>query len=690
MSANVMIARDVMPAIASLGANEMPSAIQFVAQFQQDPAQPGFHLHTVGHTKASGLWSARITEDLRAILHKEGDTWALLHIDHHDAAYAWAERRKVARHTDTGDLQIIALTEVEKVREKIITRAVHREALRFAHHDETYLHSLGVPPDWLTVVREARSDDDVLQICDHLDEAVAERLMDLAQGRLVTPPPPVAPSRPVTEVPDARRHFYVTGDPGELSRILNAPLDAWIAFLHPNQRGLVDRTFNGPAKVTGSAGTGKTVVAMHRARRMAQLGHKVLITSFVSTLCENIDHNLAKLCSDDERAHITVATLHKTALDLVKTTDRGVRVADDGAVQKLLETLRAQRAPDYDAAFVSAEFENVIQRQGLADWAAYRAARRTGRGRPLSMKDRKALWAVFGGVYEQLDREHRADWPTICRRAADLITSGQVASPYDAIIVDEVQDLQPMDLRFIAALASPHPENLLVVGDAGQRIYPGGFSLRALGIDVVGRSSILRLNYRTTEQIRRAADRVLDGVSDDMDGGAESRTETTSLLHGPQPTLRGHETRDDELAYVTDRVHALRASGLTLDEIAVFARSKHRFEPLIKALSASGLTSCRLAKDAAPTVSGVRIGTMHRAKGLEFKVVIVLGADAVPNPRAMAGICDPQDEEDALARERSLLYVAMTRARDDLIVTWTGAPSPFLAPLLASPSPVTA
>jgi len=325
-----------------------------------------------------------------------------------------------------------------------------------------------------------------------------------------------------------------------------------------------------------------------------------------------------------------------------------------------------------------------VRVQGIASWGEYRQARRTGRGRGLSVKERKVLWRVFGGALEGLATRSLLDWPGLCRRADELLAEGRATSPHTAVVVDEVQDLKPPELRFLGTLCARRPGNLLVCGDAGQRIYPGGFSLRALGIRVVGRSSVLRINYRTTEQIRRAADRVLGDVCDDMDGGEERRTGTRSLLRGPAPRLVGHASAQDEIAAGVAEIRRWLGDGLATEAIGVFARTGKRTNELGQALSAAGIPWRRLSDKEAAERGGVQLGTMHRAKGLEFKVVLVLGCSdrEVPSPVALRGVDDPLDREAAEARERRLLYVAMTRARDELTVSWSGSPSRFLAGLV--------
>lgn len=673
----VLVNAGFFEAMGRLTPKEQASCTEFLVKFHENQAHPGISLERLSGKGA--LWSGRVTQDLRAILHQEGDAWVVLHVDHHDPAYRWAERRDVGRHPVTGALQVVEVREtvVEKKLEK------RRAAGLFDDRDDAYLASLGVPPSWIPALRQIVDEDGLLEVGSRLPEDVFDRLLRLSAGELVTPPTPVPTTRPLEAAAGGSQGFYVVTDAGDLSAVLAAPLDRWIAFLHPSQRSIVEASPKGAVKVTGSAGTGKTVVAMHRARQLARRGQRVLLTSFVSTLCENLQRNLRKLCTKDELARITVSTIDKQALALARKVDPKLEAAVPEQVKKLVAAEASRHPTGLPPAFVVAEWDAVVDAQGLASWPQYRAASRTGRGRALSVTERKALWQVYGNVLVTLEARHEATWSIVCRRAADALASGEVASPFDAVIVDELQDLRPTALRFVRALAGDHPEGLMLVGDAGQRIYGSRSSLSSLGIDVRGRSHVLRINYRTTEQIRRAADRIAAQATDDLDEGTEDRSRTRSLLRGPSPTFAEHLDRAAELADAVRWVKECRGRGLAPEDIAIFARTGKRADETLARLSAEGIAAAGLDDEHAMP-GAVQVGTMHRAKGLEFKAVLVVdaGAEALPSPGLLRAALDPQDRDNALARERQLLYVAMTRARDLLRLTWTGKPSPFLLPVL--------
>lgn len=687
---NLTFSKPYFQSVNRLDAADQARVNKFISRYMENPANPGISLERVTDSKDLKIWSARVSQGLRAILHKDGGLSVLLFVGQHDTAYDWAARRRVEAHPVTGSVQIVET--VESVEETLVSLAAEAGSSALFpedRYDSSYLLSLGLPIDWLPTIRRLTAEDELLVVMERLPEEVGERLLALFVGEVVTPPKPTPIGAPIEKNPDTLRRFFVVQDDADLADVLNQPLEAWIRFLHPSQRAMVESSFAGPAKVTGSAGTGKTVVALHRARALARQGKHVLLTSYVKQLCRNLERQIAVLCRPEVAARIQVGTVHQQAFQIARTANSKIRAADDPEIRRLLTKNRERAGVEADDSFLRSEWTNVIDRQGITSWDAYRDADRRGRGRPLTVRDRERLWQVFGGVWADLEAGHRTTWAGLCRLASEQLEQGRVPSPFDSVLVDEVQDLQPSAIQLVAALGGTGRDGLLLVGDAGQRIYPGGFSLRSLGIDVRGRSRVLRINYRTTAQIQRAADRLLGSTADDLDEGSESRRGTTSLLRGPDPTLRGFTTEGEELSFLAATIRRLVAGGLAPSEIAVFARTRKLGEKIRDGLREDGLVAQLLGegdKDADEGAeAGVHVSTMHGAKGLEFKAVFVAACDErrVPNAYVLEQFDDPAERELVLAQERSLLYVSMTRARDEVFVTWSGKPSPFFEDLHA-------
>ncbi|MCC6129839.1 MAG: DEAD/DEAH box helicase [Acidobacteria bacterium] len=682
----VAVAPTFFASADKLESGERARVFDFLAKFYENPAHPSLSLERVVKRDPK-IWSARITQELRAIVHRDGDTNLLLYAGHHDDAYQWAERRRVENHPVTGALQVIEVAETAREELSWAAEAPKKKGGLLKAHADDYLESLGVPADWLPVLRAVETDDQLLEVAAKLPSDLAERLLRVASGELVTPPTPVAPKAALTADPEAPRRFWVVGSAAELVDLLAKPIEAWVRFLHPTQRQLVEGAFKGPVKVTGGAGTGKTVVAMHRARFLARSGKRVLLTSFVHTLCRNIDRNLRILCTDEERKRLSVETVDAAALGLVRASGVKASFATSDDVRAALKASAVYAGATADPEFLEAEWDRVIATQGLLSWPEYRDAQRTGRGRPLSASERKQAWAAFERTFERLESAGKLPSHVLMRRAAEAVAAGRQTSPYDAVIVDELQDLTPAAVRFVATLATKAPANLMLLGDGGQRIYPGGFTLKGLGVDVRGRSKVLRLNYRTTRQIQRAADRVLGLTADDLDGGTEDRSGTQSLLAGPVPSLRGFKTEKEHDAFLVSEIRSLLKEGLASREIAVFARTADAVKNIRDCLHKADVPYEELDRDTdVAAAQGVCLGTMHRAKGLEFKAVLVARCDdgSLPPAAILARTKDAADREAIVTLHRQLLYVALTRARDEATVTWVGKPSPFLAPLLSS------
>lgn len=676
----VLIDQSLPAAVARLDSNDAKRVWTFFAKFIENPAHPSLSLERVTQAKNENLWSGRISQGLRAIIHKDGDIWTVLYADHHNNAYKWAETRQVARHPKTGALQIVEAPDLVEPQGQYFVSDIPR---LFDEHDSDYLESLGVPTNWLPTIRKIQHLDHLWKVVVKLPEDVGERLLKLVEGEFVTPPVAIAQNQPITASQDIQRRFFVLENNDDLMKMLEAPLATWVAFLHPSQQKLATGSFDGPIKVSGSAGTGKTVVAMHRARHLARQGKRVFLTSYVSTLCENIQRNLELLCTEEERSRITVTTVHSQGLGIAKQANPDLYPAVNDDIWKLIDEYYHPGICPLDPDLLKTEWETVIQDQGITSWDEYRSANRAGRGFPLMVKGRQQVWQIFYRVFETLNERGCLDYPSICRQARELVTSGRVTSPFDAVIVDELQDLRPQEIMLLAVLAGDGADALTLVGDGGQRIYSTPFSLKALGVDVRGRSHILRINYRTTEQIRQFADAMLGYRSDDMDGGQESRKGTVSLLSGPEPMMKGFNSQEEQQDFLVQQIETITQQGLAPEEIAIFARTNKAISEIEGVLKQVGL-KCHNLRNGASQESALNLGTMHRAKGLEFKAVFVVNVsdDQMPLRYLVNRIKDAQLQKDMKLREMQLLYVSLTRARDELFICWVGSKSPFLCSAL--------
>lgn len=446
-----MIADTFLRSLERLDGESQKLVKQAAFEFQLNPANPGFQFHKLEGAKDKRFSSARVNRDLRLIIHRDGASSLMLcYADHHDAAYAWAERRVLDVHPTTGAIQFV---EVEERVQEVVRQVVREEEPPiFAKYAPDYLLALGVPPQWLDAVRTV-GETAFLDLAVNLPSEVSERLLELAEGKPV-PRPTTAPPEDPYEHPDSKRHFRVMESRDELSRALAAPWDQWLVFLHPDQRRYADNDYKGPARVYGGAGTGKTVVAVHRAVRVARAATgKVLLTTFSKTLANHLARQVALLAQGDQEvlARIDITHLHKVALGL-RNKQRGgkpLAFAETEVLDRVLE--QAALAHGEDPTFAREEFWAVVDAQGLQTFEAYREATRTGRGTPLGLKRRAALWRVFDAALKHMEAQGQVTWSGLMAQAIEALRAD--APPYQHVVVDEAQDFGPAELRLIRALA---------------------------------------------------------------------------------------------------------------------------------------------------------------------------------------------------------------------------------------------
>ena len=441
--------------------------------------------------------------------------------------------------------------------------------------------------------------------------------------------------------------------------------------------------------MSGSAGTGKTIVALHRAVHLVREhpDSRVLLTTFSETLANALRVRLSRLIGNEPSLaeRLEVHSMHSIGMRLHEANFRRAELAAAEQVRDLLRDAGA-RAENHRFSdhFLWTEWSDVVDAWQLRRWEDYRDVRRLGRKTRLAETQRAVLWSIFERVRAALDeRGFLTESEVFDRLAAHLSEANH--PPFDFVVVDEAQDIGVAELRFLAALGGSRPDGLFFAGDLGQRIFRQPFSWKALGVEVRGRSTTLRINYRTSHQIRMQADRLLGPVLADVDGNSEDRRGTISVFNGPTPSVEILGSADDERDAVAQHLRAWLEEGLQPHEIAVFVRSEAELARAQAATDAAGVPY-RIVGDRMETTHGkLSITTMHRAKGLEFRAVAVMACDdeVVPLQARIEGVADESDLEDVYQTERHLLYVACTRARDHLLVTGVEPASEFLEDLKA-------
>lgn len=683
------IADTFTDSLARLTGEEQKAIKTTAFDLQMNPASPGMQFHKLDRAKDKGFASVRVSADIRIIVHRSDDGLLLCYVDHHDKAYAWAERRKIERHPKTGAAQMVEIRET--VREIEVPRYVEAEPLFkppvpkppiFAGVPDDDLLSYGVPTDWLGEVRKA-TEDTLLDLTDHLPKEASEALLELATGNKPKAPATIAASVSAFAHPDAQRRFRVMTNVEELQRALEYPWDKWAVFLHPAQRDLVERRYNGPVRVSGSAGTGKTIVAIHRAVFLARSNPKerVLLTTFSPTLARFLRQKLDKLVGNEPRvaSRIDVVPIGEVGAKAFAKAYGEPRVVSNEQLRAMLSAAaKAVSGNKFTDNFLVAEWNEVVDAWQIDSWDKYRGVQRLGRKTRLSEQQRKSLWSIFEDIHADIAAAKLETPTTVFIRAAAAAKDG--GAPFRCAVVDECQDLTVAQLRFLAAVVGQAPDGLFFAGDLGQRIFQTPFSWKSLGVDIRGRSFTLRINYRTSHQIRRRADTLLPGELADVDGVSETRRGTISVFNGPDPEVIESESAEAESKTVAAWIRDRLSEGLRPEEIGVFVRSSEelpRAEAAIRAADGQA-TSLDSTTEVAPGT--IAISTMHLAKGLEFRAVVVMAVDdgVVPLESRIAAVADNADLEEVYNTERHLLYVACTRARDRLLVSGVSQVSEFL------------
>jgi hypothetical protein len=687
------IAASFTQALGRLAGLEQKAAKTTAFDLQMDPSAPGLKFHRIERSRDPHFWSVRVNGDIRIIIHKTEASFLLAYVGHHDDAYIWAERRRIEAHPRTGAIQIVEVR--ERVEDfvtapapptSVIEPVAKITVLPFKALSVDEMLGVGVPVDWTSDVQGA-SEDRFFELAEHLPAEAAEALLEyVGTGRLRRQAPEV-PADPFAH-PDALRRFRVVDNQESLALALDAPWEQWAVFLHPTQQGVVDRAYAGPARTSGSAGTGKTVVALHRAARLARRSAdaKVLLTTFSQPLASALARKLGVLVGGDAAVlrQVTVLPYRTVADELFQLAfGRRATIASDVQVEDAIgKAADSVGAKGFTPRFLLSEWRHVVDAWQIADVESYAKVPRLGRKSRMSAGQRERLWPVFVAVRALLSRRGLATWPEIYGRTAAYY-AGQPTKPFSHIVVDEAQDLGVAELRFLAAITPAGADALFFAGDLGQRIFQQPFSWAALGVDVRGRSSTLTVNYRTSHQIRRMADRLLPNAVRDVDGNGDERDRTVSIFNGPAPEVVQSETIDAETAIVSAWIARNISAGVLPSEIGLFVRTRAELARARAAVEATGLRWMELSEKDEVSAGRIPIGTMHLAKGLEFKAAAVMACDdgVLPSQSRLEVAADETEMDEIYETERHLFYVACTRTRDRLLVSSVAPGSEFLRDL---------
>ncbi|MEB3146529.1 MAG: UvrD-helicase domain-containing protein [Cylindrospermopsis raciborskii 1523720] len=697
-SVKLAIADSFLDQFSRLPKNIQSKVTSFVNRFKQNPTSSGINYETIKDCKDSRMRSVRIDLEYRAIILKpeKGNLYPLLWVDKHDDAYFWAQRRICQINQISGALQIIDTEEIQHTTEKL-TAQKQQQPGRFDHIKDEDLMRLGVPQMLIPAVRKLVTDADVDEILSYLPPECTDRIIMLAAGYdlreiyqfIETPKTTIDPENIEIALTsqDSLSRFVVITEDIELEEMLAAPLEKWRVFLHPSQRKLVERDWNGPVRVLGGAGTGKTVVALHRAKWLVRHrfnipGDRILFTTYTRNLSIDIASNLKTIVTPEEMERIKVVNLDKWVVEFFKQQNIDIKIAYDNHTKALWEQAYNKREEDnLSLEFYKQEWEEIIQKNECKSLRDYLKVVRTGRGTRLNREQRQKVWKVIEEYMNLLSEGGLREAKDAMRDAIEILKQNPRGIKYQSIIVDEAQDMSQIAFELIRAIVGPtKPNDIFIVGDGHQRIYGSAVKLSQCNIDIRGRSKKLILNYRTTDENRKWATDILSPLSiDDLDGGIDNLKEYRSLLHGEKPIVKGFNNLEQEIEYILGFLKQI--NNTEKESVTCIAlRTKELIGKYREGLKELEIQEIVGEQEERGEQQRIRIATMHRVKGLQFDHIILpsVNADIIPFKSTLERLADLTAREQFLTRERCLVHVAATRAKKQILVTYYGKPSPFL------------
>jgi superfamily I DNA/RNA helicase len=685
--------------MSALPRADQGAVYEFMNRFRANPRDPVLYLQVT----ETDVRTARIDGTYRALLLPVGPRdYLLVAVKHRDEVADTLARYDFQVNPVTGGIEVIDVgpVPVDPGGQPI-----------FAAFTDAQLVALGVAEPLLPRIRALSSESDLLALTATAPQLTTDVLVALADG---TPYPEVLEqiTEPVRAEEPVDPHdlsaavdnpaTQVFSDDEALQAVLGESFEQWQVFLHPTQRKLAEKPTTGPTRVGGGPGTGKTIVALHRVAHLvrqlpAGKDKPILLTTFNRNLAADLRTRLMALGGQELIARVDIVNIDKLASRVVSEAKVGAgkRIVDDNRVADLWQTFLLEIGEkDWDAGFLCAEWTQVILGQVLNARADYFRARRPNRGRTLTRGERDQVWQLTERFVNWLDGQGMWTWRQVAERAARLemdraaraVAAAEESSGsllrhrYRHVVVDEAQDLSAAHWKMLRAMVSAGADDMFLAGDTHQRIYDNHVTLGSLGVNIRGRSSKLTLSYRTTRQILAAALEIMSGeIYDDLDGGEENLAGYRSLLRGERPTFRGAATWAQEQDLIADQVTTW---GRPADgSVAICLPTNDLATQVAARLERDGIAVTEIGPDGPKNGGGVHVGTMHRFKGLEYQRMIIAGVSDGLVPRQMIGQfrqSDPKRYERERQRDRSLLFVAATRARDELAVFWHGTPSAFL------------
>lgn len=692
-------------------------AMAFLQKLSQDDTTPGLHIEPINGAVDPRVRTGRVDQFWRAVLFRLDGTGERHYVVHgvwpHDDAISVARLVKLKTNPINGlptfetvpdpglDLDIVTApipSGAPQVKPVLVMLGYERSDL---------VDRLGVPPELADQAMAATDEDAVVRLAERNEGWVGLILLDLATGEsieeiiekleLAKPKSTGDQDDDIIESfrkPAAQTQFAFIADQDELQRVIEAgDFGAWRIFLHPEQRKYVDKDFSGPFRLSGGAGTGKTVVLVHRARSLSRKNPKarIVLTTFTTNLADSLRDSLTQLDPIvAQTSKLGESGVYPTGIDalaaaVIRSAGPGIAEAVDEVLgesrsapngrapstrwRSVIETAAAQIGSELaNETFLTAEYALVVLPNHVRTEAEYLTVRRPGRGVALDRRKRAAVWELFAAYRAQNRADGTLDYAEAAAVAAAWLAADPTRSPADHVLVDEGQDLSPTHWQLLRALVPAGQNDLFIAEDSHQRIYGARVVLGRYGVAIVGRSQRLTLNYRTTAQNLRYAMTVLEGGEYvDIEDSPE-KASYRSARSGPAPLIESTDSLVVELDSIADRARAWLDDGAAPETIAILVQDRYQRDRVANRLTELGIPARAVDRER-PPAGRVLVMTMHRAKGMEFSRVILADVGyQSPGEKSRLDEMEKSEREDALLRARSLVYVAATRARDELVV----------------------
>lgn len=687
MGRNIAITETYLNSVFKLDNQSKRLTLNTIKQLSDNPRSISLQIHSIDRQKCDSKFrSARVNDDLRIVFVMQGDTYTLLYVDHHDKAYDWCDGKYLAK-TDFGaeyiyDEKVMLAERASNESSDYFQMNYDIPLLEKAEIKEKHIVKLGVPQIHAKNLFAITSEDSFIDYITIFPAEIQEALLDLASGtktfdevcnELTDFEFEKNTDKPLTQK-DSKRRFYVTQSMEELQILMeNEDFEKWTIFLHPSQEKIVNKDFNGAALIEGGPGTGKTIVGIHRAVYLAENvykaadGKKILLCTFSKKLAKVISQKLDELMKlRGIKNNVDVVSIDSFIYNTLRSAYGNVFSVNPSAFSDMLDRLYNTLAPKGTKGFYQYEYFEIIERYNIKSLDEYLKADRTGTGLPLDKKGRTIAWTFIETLLNEKEKDKIYTFADRAYALFNGLNIGEILPQYDSIIIDEAQDLEPIKLKALCRCVKTTANNIMILSDMNQRIFKLTTWKNDGGINVVGRTHHLSINYRTTKQINDYARHQF--VSSEM--VTDHVKEYKSIMNGVEPTVMGFKSASEQYKFVVNKTNELFDNGYKANQICVVCPTKEDCNQVQSVFTFSDIKSTLLYDDVSPfDNSGVCICPITGVKGLEFEAVIIFDYNNIGKGR-INDTDSPAIKINCTKLVECEKYVATTRARGELIISY--------------------